>query len=139
MVNDTSIIYGIIVFFIMLGVIIPLVNEAFDSEEVSTIDVQTLIQTGGSVTLDNATHTCVSVPAGIWGIFGFTIDQCYELEEGQIVENRDVSWLSYIFSIASIFFWTFGAVFWVIDLFILLPMRLLLAWLIYRALRSGSG
>ena len=139
MVNDTSIIYGIILIFVMLGVIIPLVNEAFGVNEISSIEVENLINNPDENVYQNSTHVCNTVPLGVWGVFGFTDTNCYELEPGQTVKHINLNWASYLFSIGTMFFWSFGAIYWVLDLFILLPLRLLLAWLLYRALRSGGG
>ena len=47
-----------------------------------------------------------------------------------------VTFLDVFLSIMSVFFWTFGQVYWVIDILILLPLRILAVYLFIRMVRG---
>lgn len=109
MVNDITIIGGIITVFILLGVITPFLNADFNSDQVTNYDIE-----------------------------GFTSDAAENVRTTESVfsvTNLVIVFLSVI----KMFFWTFGDLpFWV-DLLILTPMRFILVLTIARNVWVGGG
>lgn len=54
-------------------------------------------------------------------------------------EDEDLSFTDVIASIFSMFFWTFGSVWWVLDLLVLTPMRVVLVVMLVRWTWFGGG
>ena len=88
----------IISFFIILGGLLPFVEDEF---------------TGSSTSYDG-TRMANEVGTSFSILTGLTV----------------------IGSIAKMFLWTFGAIHWMVDLIIFVPMRLMLLWLLTRAVRG---
>lgn len=127
MVNDVSIISGIIIFFIASGIILPFVNDSFGGNP-SGNDVKGLLGANFYGTQENNTD-CTFVFTGV-----SYIPVCYEQQAKDSVNAFDV-----LISIGKMFFWTFGDLPVFIDLLIYLPLRIILLFLGYRAIRGGSG
>jgi len=107
--NDVGIIAGIVIVFMMIGASLPFINESF-SEAYPV----------------NTTSN--------------DYDAIYEAEDPDNlnVATGTISMFSVVISIFSMFFWTFGALPIWLDLFFVF-LRILLALLVYRLIRSGGG
>ena len=103
MVNDISIITGIVAFFIFLGVLLPFVQAEF-GETAATTDVQGYVEDLNS---DDA--------------------------------GSSVSAFKVLGSVASMFFWSFGAIWWPIDLLLFVPLRVVLLITVARNVWIGGG
>jgi len=127
MVNDTSILAGIVIFFISCGVFLPYVNEAFGTFS-DTPNYADLLK---STTRTASTNSTICVPVYFAGFYR-TI--CSTSEENQEITGWDI-----IASVGKMFFWTFGQIPFFIDLIIFVPLRIVLGFLFYMAIRSGGG
>ena len=120
MANDITIISGIISIFIVIGVLLPFVNDAFSVQDsVSSVD-QFESRIGDDVknVRNNESVT------GILGTFS--------------AGAQGVSFLKIFFSVALMFFWTFGALpFWIDMIFLIL--RTILVLIIARNIWIGGG
>lgn len=125
--NDVSIIGGIIIFFLAVGVCLPYVQSAF-GDPVTNVGVQDLMD-DTTVTSSNNDTICTPIFIG-----GAMITKCVSVESDQEVSGWDV-----LSSVGKMFFWTFGSIPLFIDLLVFLPIRILLGFLIWRAFRSGGG
>jgi len=86
--NGDYILALLIIFFIMLGVLIPIIQESFN--------------------LDKDENNINTVAEGLTG-------------KG----DDSVSAFDIIISIVSMFFWSFGAIVWWVDLLLLVPLRII--------------
>ena len=121
MVNDTSIIAGLILFFIGMGVLLPYINQAY-SDTATSFDPDIYDGIDSELTL----------PESCANSTGFFDDVACQAQQGTSV-------IGILISILSIFFWTFGAIPLFLDLLLFVPLRIILYFLVYRAIRSGSG
>lgn len=120
MVNDISIITGIIALFILTGILLPFVNSAFDiSDSVDNLEnFESQLRDDIGNTRRNETIS------GIFGAFSAGM--------------QGVSFLNIFFSVIGMFFWTFGALpFWLDAIFLIL--RIMLAMIIARNIWIGGG
>lgn len=97
--NDVEIITGIVLYFLILGFMLPFIHADFNQPE-STINTED-----------------------------------FQGEIGQ----EDVSATDVMFSIFSMFFWSFGSLAPWFDLTFMMAVRIALAILIFRQIRSGAG
>jgi len=102
MANDVTILAGLILFFLILGVAVPVIQDEF-SQDVNNYNPDSL----------------------------------------EDFDEPDTGWFGTTFSkilgnVYLVMLWTFGVPAWV-NLTILLAMRMILAFLLYRAVRSGGG
>ena len=140
MVNDTSIIFGIIIFFVALGTLLPFVTSAFGEDTVTNQDLSELTEFESTIIFENNTEVCTENPYRFLGFLPIGTEvSCYQKVDGEVVVPRSVNWAVVIFSIAKMFFWSFSQVPLLLELLFLLPLRVLLAFLIYRSIRSGGG
>lgn len=120
MVNDISIITGIIASFILIGILLPFLNEGF-STSVTTNNVGDFENQIGDTIKDVRSNESVT---GILGTFS--------------AGAQGVGFLKVFFSVVSMFFWTFGALpFWLDGIFLIL--RLMLVMIIARNIWIGGG
>lgn len=104
MVNDISILTGIIVVFVVIGGFLPYLNESFNVSG-NTPNVEDL--------------------------------ESNVAEDAENVETFNA--FSVLLSILKMFFWTFGAVpFW-LDLFFFTPIRLIFVAIVARNIWIGGG
>ena len=100
-----KIILLILVTFIMVGTLLPYINESFGGGEYDT-------------------QQNINTTAMIDGVLD---------KDGESVKTTQI-----LKSIGLMFFWTFGALPFFIDLFFII-LRTLLVLVIYRQIRSGAG
>ena len=107
--TDVGIIAGIVIIFMMIGTALPYINDSL-SDAYPT----------------NSTSN--------------NYNSIYEAENPSNlnVATGTISMFSIVVSVFSMFFWTFGALPMWLDLFFVF-LRLMLALLVYRLIRSGSG
>ena len=96
--TDTWAFFGLVLFFLSLGTLLPFINAAF-SQAVVNQDLNGLPQSDEDLNV--------------------------------------VSMLEVILSIVTVFFWTFGQVYFLIDLLILMPLRILGVYLFARMVRGN--
>ena len=130
MVNDSSIIMGIFIFFIGLGTLLPFITADFGGS--STQNNMPLLDIHNNNS-DSTETECRYVYTGVGGILGSRTLVC-----GLPKENTISAW-DITKSIAKMFTWSFGTIPLFLDLLIFLPMRILLMFLVYRSIRSGGG
>jgi len=117
MVNDISILSGIIIFFIAVGVALPFVNGAFGNEQTTSLNVDSFV---GNVTYkatdinDEGDGGWFSYPVGVLNAF------------------------KVLASIIAMFFWSFQVPYFV-ELLIFMPLRLVLVFIIARNIWIGGG
>ena len=130
MPNDSSILAGLIIFFIAMGVLMPFIHDAF-SNTVTITNIE-LLETESF----NAGEQANNSQADCYWLFlpGRPTLICPEA-----VADETVNAINIITSILKMFIWTFGQVPFFIDLLLLEPLRILGYFLTYRALRSGAG
>ena len=102
--SDTGILFGIIIFFVLLGAVLPFINE-FNPQ-------------GSPFSETNLTT-------------GFNGEDLAPADYNVITAVVKISG-----SIISMFFWTFGAIPFYIDLIIFIPIRFLLWYLVVRLIRG---
>jgi hypothetical protein len=133
-VNDITIIGGIIMFFIAVGTLLPFIQMEFTT---STSNPGNGFHNGSNIinqsNIDvlgrNATYHSSGI--GWWESIGlgFVSNALYD----------STSFVSVLFSIVSMFFWTFGNIpFW-IDMIVFMPMRIMLLFIIIRNIWPGGG
>jgi len=118
MANDITILGGIMLFFIVVGAIVPLVNATFESDDQPRQDIYNFTGNVSEVAKDLSDNS---------------IDPTWLNPTGSL------NALTVLTSILSMFFWTFGAIpFW-LDLVIFLPLRLIFVSIIARNIWIGGG
>lgn len=108
MANDITILVGIAITFILIGTLLPFIQEDLSLDQYQGMNY-TNVSSGISQTDIGSTVT------GYWRV------------------------LSIISSIAAMFFWTFGAIPWYIDLAVFVPMRLAFITIVARNIWIGGG
>jgi len=107
--NDITIIMTIVTIFVLVGTILPFVNSDFSQTSTGTYDVD-----------------------------GFERDIGQELDSEGIEDVDDVSPVKVILSVLSMFFWTFGALpFWLDLIFLIMRIELIIT--IARNVWIGGG
>ena len=120
MVNDISIITGIITVFILTGALLPFLTEGFGTGE----SFSNVAQFENEITDDIKNVKSNETVTGILGA----------LSAGA----TGVGFLDVLFSVLLMFFWTFGALpFWLDIIFLIL--RLILVLIIARNVWIGGG
>lgn len=101
MATDSTIFAFLVAFFLILGAVLPYIQDEFGQDQI----------TNNAENIRN------------------------ELA-GETDNLSDTNFLDVIFSIVSMFFFTFGSVPFVIDFFLLLPLRIIMYWLLVRLVRG---
>lgn len=107
--SDTAILTGIVIFFVVLGVILPFVQADFGQTK-TNFDVKGL-QTGTGNSLESADSI-----------------------GGAISTTSKI-----LFSVLTMFFWTFGAIPLIMDLILFVPIRIVFAVLLFKLVRGVGG
>lgn len=102
--NDMTLIFPILFLFIILGIILPFVNQSFNTT------------------------------SGVQNVNKLSSDT-----NSQVVSTTSIGTFTILLSIGKMFLWTFGDINTIIDGIFFVPLRLMLALLLYRQIRSGAG
>lgn len=102
--NDMTLIFPILFLFIILGIILPFVNQSFNTT------------------------------SGVQNVNKLSSDT-----NSQVVSTTSIGTFTILLSIGKMFLWTFGDINAIIDGIFFVPLRLMLALLLYRQIRSGAG
>jgi len=107
--SDTAILTTIVLFFVVLGTVLPFIQQDF-SQDVIDLDVK-----------------------------GIQTDSGQSVEGVNSIGGAIVVTSTILFSIITMFFWTFGAIPVIIDLLLFVPIRIVFVVLLFKLVRGVGG
>ena len=122
--NDTGIMIGIIIIFVLVGATLPFINEAFSSEFINNNNYSLDVNIIGGIAGENAT---ACVPTFLLG--------SYQIWCKEVPRNEATTTIEVLLSVGKMFFWTFGALPLWLDL-IFIIFRVTLAIVFARIIRG---